>query len=57
MIGFHSEYGANLLTFGIFNFVTLNITDPKDIEKVMVAKSTQAKASTYNYFRGWLGKY
>jgi cytochrome P450 family 4 len=44
-----------VLNVGLFNFFTLNVTRPKDVETVLLSKGTQNKAQYYDFFRPWLG--
>jgi hypothetical protein len=57
LVSFHYDYGLNVLTIGWFNFFTLNVTRPKDVETVLLSNTTQNKAKYYDFFRPWLGKW
>lgn len=54
IISFHTKYGPNVVMQGLFNDTTMNIANPKDVETVLLSKSTQSKAAQYQFVEPWL---
>lgn len=54
-MGFHDKYGKNVMTWGVLNDNMLQITNQKDVEAVLLAKTTQAKSNIYQFMNPWLG--
>uniref|UniRef100_A0A182Q668 Uncharacterized protein n=1 Tax=Anopheles farauti TaxID=69004 RepID=A0A182Q668_9DIPT len=52
--GFHKRYGRNLITEGLFNYPSMQITEPRVIEQVMTAHTIE-KSIIYDFMVPWLG--
>ncbi|XP_058448072.1 probable cytochrome P450 4d14 [Malaya genurostris] len=55
MIELHTEYGPDIVTWGVGNDFMLNISSVQNVEKVLMAKATQ-KSVIYDFIEPWLGK-
>ncbi|XP_049535219.1 probable cytochrome P450 4d14 isoform X1 [Anopheles darlingi] len=53
-VGLHQAYGRNLITQGLFNDPSFQISDPAVIEQVMQAKTIE-KTIIYDFMMPWLG--
>lgn len=52
--GFHARFGRNLITEGLFNHPSMQISDPRVIEQVMQARTIE-KTIIYDFMVPWLG--
>ncbi|XP_053673856.1 cytochrome P450 4d2-like [Anopheles nili] len=50
----HRQYGEDLSLMGAFNDIELDIASARNIEKVLLAKTTK-KSYTYDFLESWLG--
>ncbi|XP_049535222.1 probable cytochrome P450 4d14 [Anopheles darlingi] len=53
-VRFCKVYGRNLITQGLFNDPSLQISDPAVIEQVMLAKTIE-KSTSYEFLMPWVG--
>lgn len=55
MVRYHEEFGPDIVTWGIGNTLKFNISSPRNVEKVLMAKTVQ-KSLSYSFIEPWLGK-
>ncbi|XP_062553867.1 cytochrome P450 4C1-like [Armigeres subalbatus] len=55
MVHYHEEFGPDIVTWGIGNALKFNISSPRNVEKVLMAKTVQ-KSLSYSFIEPWLGK-
>ncbi|XP_053693538.1 cytochrome P450 4d8-like [Sabethes cyaneus] len=54
LVGFHTLFGKDVITWGPLNLTMLNLTSAENVEKVIMAKKTK-KSFIYDFVRPWLG--
>ncbi|KFB45597.1 AGAP008358-PA-like protein [Anopheles sinensis] len=54
VVGLHKRYGPDVAIIGAFNDLVLDLSSAKNVEKVLLAKSTK-KSFVYDYLEPWLG--
>ncbi|XP_055542715.1 uncharacterized protein LOC129728307 [Wyeomyia smithii] len=54
LIGFHTLYGKDIITWGPLNLTMINLTSAENVEKVIMSKKTK-KSFIYDFVRPWLG--
>ncbi|XP_052865555.1 cytochrome P450 4d1-like [Anopheles cruzii] len=54
IVGLPKQYGADVAVMGALNDLVLEISSPRNVEKVLLAKTTK-KSFVYDFLEPWLG--